>query len=59
LVQSVEERQPVMEPEAVRHARVLPVNWRPLPMVALVTCPVPLPVRMPPRVVEPVPRASL
>ena len=55
LVQSVVERQPAIEPEAVRQLRALPENWRPEPIVALVRAPVPLPVRMPPRVVEPVP----
>jgi hypothetical protein len=55
LVQSVEERQPLIEPEAVRQLSELLANERPLPMEAEVTAPVPLPERMPPKVVDAVP----
>ena len=55
VVQSVDERQPVIDPLALRHERELPANESPLPMSALVRAPVLLPVRMPPKVVDPVP----
>ena len=55
VVQSVDVRQPLTDPDAVRHARELAENERPLPMFALVMAPVPLPVRSPPSVDDPVP----
>ena len=55
VVQSVLVMQPVIEPVAARHESELLAKESPLPIEADVIAPVPLPVRMPPRVVEPVP----
>lgn len=45
---------PLQSP-VVTSESVFAANESPLPIVALVSAPVPLPVKMPPRVVEPVP----
>src|SRR3989344_5520320 len=54
-VQSEVEIQPACRSLAVRHDSVLPANESPEPIEALVTGDVPFPVKMPPKVVEPVP----
>ena len=53
--QSVDARQPLVPEPAVEQSRVVPLKARPLPMATLFTGEVPLPARMPPRVVDPVP----
>ena len=55
VVQSVDERYPFVELFAWEMERVFPENESGAETVAEVTWPVPFPVRMPPRVVEPVP----
>ena len=55
VLKSVEERYPFVPVVDWVMARVLPEKVRGALMVAEVSCPVPFPVRMPPRVVLPVP----
>ena len=55
VVKSADDRYPFCASEAWLIASVLPENVRGADIVAAVSAPVPLPVRIPPSVVEPVP----